>query len=260
MGCLAGFFRDGNPIVKPGGPTQPGDDKAPQSVADLLVGVQRRQNRSLGKAVSGEIGIQRLTGPDGVVRYVVQLPGTESWSLPGEKARDLSANLHTMAGGSTVYMRGIQQAMANAHIPPGAPVMLVGHSQGGMTAAALAADPAFRRSFNVTQVVTAGAPIARSVVPPSVQVFAMENRYDLVPQLDGDLNPDQPNLTTVTFDGQKGDIGENHSIRETYVPAAKDFPKDNPSYAAWLGTAQGFMDPNNKSTTSTYQITRGPDS
>jgi hypothetical protein len=203
---LAGFFRDGNPIVKPGGPAQRADATAPGSVRDLLLGVDRRQDRRHGKAVSGEIGIQRLTGADGVVRYVVQLPGTESWALkPGATARDVSANLHTMAGGSTVYMRGVGQAMAKAHIPPGAPVMLVGHSQGGMTAAALAADPEFRRSFNVTQVVTAGAPIARSVIPPGVQVFAMENRYDLVPRLDGDTNPDQPNLTTVTFDGQKGD-------------------------------------------------------
>jgi hypothetical protein len=258
---LAGFFRDGNPIVGPGGHTQPGDNKAPSSVADLFYGVDRRQRRGPDQAVSGEIGIQRLTGPDGVVRYVVQLPGTESWALiPGEKARDLSANLHTMAGASTVYMRGVEQAMTKAHIPPGAPVMLAGHSQGGMTAAALAADPAFRHSYNVTQVVTAGAPIARSHIPPGVQALALENRYDIVPQLDGAANPDQPNVTTVTFDAQKGTVGDNHNLLRTYAPAAKDLPKDNPSYAAWLHTAQGFLDPNNQSTTTTYQITRGPGS
>jgi hypothetical protein len=257
---LAGFFRDGKPVVGPGGPAQPGDDKPPKSVADLFRGVQRRQNRGAGAAVSGEIGVQRLVGADGVIRYVVQLPGTESWEMPGPKARDLSTNLHAMAGGSTVYMRGVEQAMAKAHIPSGAPIMLTGHSQGGMTAAALALDPAFRRTYNVTQVVTAGAPIARSVIPTGVQALAMENRYDLVPQLEGASNADRPNVTTMTFDVQKGTVGRNHDLRETYTRAAVNLPTSDPSYAAWLRTAQGFLDPTSQSSTKTYQITRGPGS
>lgn len=189
-------------MVGPGGVQQTGDDAAPGSVAGLFDGVDRRQYRR-GGAVSGEIGVQRLVGPEGTVRYVVQLPGTESWALTsGATARDLATNLHTMAGGSTVYMRGIEAAMAQADIPPGAPVMLVGHSQGGMTAAALAADPAFRQRFNVTEVVTAGAPIARFDVPDGVHVLAVENSHDLVPQLDGAANPDRVNVTTMTFSAE----------------------------------------------------------
>jgi hypothetical protein len=255
---LAGFFRDGDPVVQPGGPAQAGDGSAPSSVADLFKGVDQRQNRDLG-AVSGEIGVQRLVAPEGTVRYVVQLPGTESWQLtPGTTARDLATNLHTMAGGSTVYMRGIEAAMVQAHIPAGAPVMLVGHSQGGMTAAALAADPVFRSRFNVTEVVTAGAPIARFDVPPGVQVLAVENRNDLVPQLDGADNPDRANVTTMTFSADKGSVGENHSLGDTYQPAAASLPAGDPSYAAWRATAQGFLDPGNQASTATYAITRGP--
>ena len=52
---LAGFFRDGNPVVGHGGDPQPGDDTGPSSVSDLFKGVDRRQSRDLG-AVSGEIG------------------------------------------------------------------------------------------------------------------------------------------------------------------------------------------------------------
>jgi hypothetical protein len=255
---LAGFFRDGSPVVGPGGPPQVNDDIAPGSVGDLFRGVDRRQNR-LGGAVSGEIGVQRLVGPEGTVRYVVQLPGTESWALtPGSTARDLATNLHTMAGGSTVYMRGIEAAMADAHIPSGAPVMLVGHSQGGMTAAALAADPAFRHQFNVTQVVTAGAPIARFDVPSQVQVLAVENSHDLIPQLDGSANPDRANVTTLTFSADKGTVGANHSLGATYQQAAATLPVDDPSYAAWRESAQGFLDPGNHASTATYAITRGP--
>ena len=258
---LAGFFRDGDPVVdqvhRDLVDVQPGDKVSPTSVSDLFLGVDRRQDPDLG-AVSGEIGVQRLVGPDGVVRFVVQLPGTESWALtPGSTARDLSTNLHTMAGGSTVYMRGIEEAMAQARIPAGAPVMLVGHSQGGMTAAALAADPAFRSRFNVTQVVTAGAPIARFDVPAGVQVLAVENRNDLVPSLDGADNPDRANVTTMTFGANKGSVGKNHSLGETYVPAAAGLPAGDPSYAAWLESAKGFLDPANQtSATDTYAITR----
>lgn len=253
---LGGLFRDGQPAVGPGGSQQIGDDVAPRSVTDLLAGVSLRQNR-LGGAVSGEIGVQRLEGSGGVVRYVVQLPGTESWAVtPGPVARDLATNVHTMAGGHTVYMRGIEEAMARADIPEGAPVMLVGHSQGGMTAAALAADPGFRERFNVTQVVTAGAPVARFDVPGSVQVLAVENRHDLVPQLDGAPNKDRPNVTTLTFSADRGSLGANHSLLDTYQVATADLPSDDPSYAAWRESSDGFLDPGSRSTTSTYAITR----
>jgi hypothetical protein len=255
---LAGFFQDGEPVVGPGGLQQVGDDKAPASVRDLFIGVDNRQTRD-GGAVSGEIGVQRLEAPDGTVRYVVQLPGTESWELtPGSTDRDLSTNLHTMAGDSTVYMRGIEEAMTRAGIPPGAPVMLVGHSLGGMTAASLAADPAFRQHFNVTEVVAAGAPIARFDVPSGVQVLAVENRNDLIPTLDGAANQDRPNVTTMTFSDNKGNVGDNHSLGSTYAPAAATLPTDDPSYKQWLATAQGFLAPDNQATTTTYQITRAP--
>jgi len=169
---LAGFFRDGNPVVDDGGDQQPGDNTSPTSVRDLFKGVDRRQDRRENRAVSGEIGVQRLAGPDGIERFVVQLPGTESWALtPDSTDRDLSTNLHTMAGDSTVYMRGIEAAMAQAGVPPGAPVMLVGHSLGGMTAAALAADPAFRQRFNVTQVVTPARRSAASRYPPACRCW-----------------------------------------------------------------------------------------
>jgi len=259
---LAGFFRDGDPVVGPGGHQQAGDNTAPSSVRDLFNGVDRRQRRRDLGAVSGEIGVQRLAGPDGIERFVVQLPGTESWALtPGSTDRDLSTNLHTMAGDTTVYMRGIEAAMVQAGVPPDAPVMLVGHSLGGMTAAALAADPAFRQRFNVTQVVTAGAPIGRFEVPSGVQVLALENHNDLVPALDGADNPDRANVTTLTFGANKGDVGKNHSLSDAYAVAAADLPAGDPSYAAWLESARGFLNPANQtSTTGTYAITREPGS
>jgi PGAP1-like protein len=247
VGDLALFFPDGRPVLHPGGRWQLGDVLAPHSVRDLLEGVDRRQTRGEGEgpALPGEIGIVKLVAPDGTVRWVVQLPGTESWDpRPGSTARDLSTNLHTMAGDSTVYIRGIQLAMDAAGVGRGDAVMLVGHSQGGMTAAALAADPAVRERFHITHVVTAGSPVARTDVPPSVQVLALENRYDLVPRLDGRSNEAPANITTVTFDDQHGSAGANHAL-SNYAALADSLPRDDPSVRAWHDSAAGFLDERN---------------
>ena len=90
------------------------------------------------------------------------------------------------------------------------PVLLTGHSQGGMQAAALAADPDF--DYHVTDVVTAGAPVATSGIPDHVNVLSLENTGDVVPLLDGEDNPAHANHTTVKADVHTGDIGANHDI------------------------------------------------
>jgi hypothetical protein len=58
--------------------------------------------------------------------------------------------------------------------------------------------------------------------------------------------------------------GRNHGRqpqpRRDLCPAVKDLPTNNRSYAAWARTAEGFLDPNNQSSTTTFQITRGPSS
>lgn len=242
VGNVGLFFRDGDPAIGPAGPELDQDRRPPHSVRDLLEGVQRRQDRPDpknpdGKAVPGEIGIKQLITADGRSRYIVELPGTEVWPLTaGPNARDTATNVHTMAGHDTVYMRGIEAALKQAGVPAGADLMLVGHSQGGMTAAALAADPSFRAQYRVTHVLTAGAPIARDQIPPQVQVLALENRNDLVPRLDGAPNPDRPNITTVVIDHNQHDVGRNHSL-VNYARDADQIPTTNPSVAAWLGSA-----------------------
>jgi pimeloyl-ACP methyl ester carboxylesterase len=95
-------------------------------------------------------------------------------------------------------MAGVVQAMRALGVRKGEPVLLVGHSQGGLIAAALAADPAVRREFTVSHVLTSGAPVASIPVPAEVQVLSIEHSDDLVPRLDGSPNHDRPNWITVT--------------------------------------------------------------
>src|SRR5439155_1315285 len=78
------------------------------------------------------------------------------------------------------------------------PVLLVGHSLGGMEAAALATR---HTGFAITDVVTAGSPTAQvGGFPDGVRVLSLEHRGDVVPLLDGADNPDTVEQTTVSFD------------------------------------------------------------
>lgn len=158
---------------------------APRSLADLLA-ANDEARRPLagvpGEAVrdgvaSGRVRIQTVRGEDGVESFIVHAPPTggaplwdaDSWGAQGNSA-GWDSNLRTMAGQESAAMADIRAAMAAAQVPSGARVMFVGHSQGGLTAAHLAADPAFNRtdgapgSYDVTHSFSVGSPVG-TVVP-----------------------------------------------------------------------------------------------
>jgi hypothetical protein len=144
------------------------------------------------------VHVERLVTPDGV-RWVVTLPGTADWSpLAGRTPFDLTGDVRLMAGRDSAGRAGVVAALRAVGVRPGEPVMLAGHSQGGMVAAALAADPRVRREFTITHVVTAGAPIGLVPVPRDVRVLSLEHTEDLVPRLDGRDNPGRAGWVTVT--------------------------------------------------------------
>jgi pimeloyl-ACP methyl ester carboxylesterase len=224
---------------------------APEGVGDLLSALEHRDGLSRGDA-QGEIDVRRLTriGPDGDqhTSWVVDLPGTKDWQLdPRERVHlnDLATNLETMSGDHCARIDGLTRALELAGVGRDEPVMLVGHSQGGLVALRAAEQYAVDGAFHVTHVVTAGSPIARMDVPDSVSVLALENRYDVVPQLDGRPSPDQHNRITVTIDAQTHDVGANHALSTSYVPGARDLDDDtgNQSLNDWRDSAQAFLAP-----------------
>ncbi len=251
-GELAGLFDDSEPVVTPGS-VDPRSLTAPGSVEDLL------RNLSLtNRGADGEIDIQQIgVGDD--ARYVINLPGTDSWGDDAGDVRDLQSNLQLVSGQDPAYTEGIMQAMRDAGIPPGAPVLLAGHSQGGMAAVHLAADPDFQERYDVRHVVTAGSPTAQvGQLPAGTQVLSLENSGDLVPLTDGEDNPDQPNRTTVVFDGRKGSLGENHSMT-TYIDGGTLVDaSDDPSIRAALEAMRddGFLGGAGASSTQGFTITR----
>lgn len=156
---------------------------APQDLADLIA--QNNELRTGGGVESGQIGVQKVQPAGGREPvYIVQIPPTEGADITDPKAwgeqgnsRDWASNLRLVAGQHPAAMDDVEAAMRAAGVPSGANVMLVGHSQGGIIAAHLAADPRFNNpcggagSYNVTNTFSFGSPV-QTVVPaqPSTHV------------------------------------------------------------------------------------------
>ncbi|GAA2720866.1 hypothetical protein [Cellulomonas aerilata] len=172
----------------------------PRDAADVLAGVGALYPRGGGAA--GTVGVDRLDHRDGTRSWVVTIPGTQqatSWGTSGNPM-DMLTNVRLMASaaddGTELVARALDQAGARPHEP----VLLAGHSQGGMVAAALAGSAAFTARHPVAAVLTAGSPVATHTVPAGTPALHLEHRQDLVPALDGWRNPDQPHRTTAVRD------------------------------------------------------------
>jgi len=183
--------------------------------------------------------------------YIVQIPGTQEWSPQrGDNPFDLTSDLTLQAGRRAVLEDGVVAAMEAARIPADAPVMLTGHSLGGIVAASIAADAAYRKRFTITSVVTAGSPIAHVTMPADVAVLSLEEKQDLVPRLDGAANPDQPNWVTVTRDvaqgpvtGDEVDPVDAHSLANYEQTAHLVDDNDAPALEAWRAQTRAFVGP-----------------
>jgi pimeloyl-ACP methyl ester carboxylesterase len=137
--------------------------------------------------------------------------------------------------------------------------MVVGHSLGGMEAAALAAH---HHGYHVTDVVTAGAPTAQlSGFPAGSNVLSLEQQGDIVPQLDGAPNPDSVQQTTVTFDAHPGGgVTAHHSYGAYEQGAGLVDGSTDPSVEAAVRSLHdhGYLGTGGTVTSQVFQITRVP--
>lgn len=224
-GLLAALYGDDGeahvvrtPYSVPGGTTQPA------SVTELVSHLEDVAHLSPDpdSPLNGTIEVQTIGAGSDDVRHIVYLPGTDDMTtLPWTKdddVRDMLTNLLLVAGHDNAYQDGILDAMAQAGIGPDDPVLLVGHSQGGMEAAAILSQGS---DFNVTDVVTAGSPTAQvDGFPDGSHVLSLEHQGDVVPLLDGADNPDSVGQTTVTFDDHGTGLLDNHEYSHYVAGAA----------------------------------------
>ncbi|MEG3616333.1 hypothetical protein [Isoptericola haloaureus] len=139
----------------------------------------------------GTIAVERVTHADGSTSWTVLIPGTQALLSP-RNPFDVDTDLDLVARRTADVADGVVRALAAAGAGQGEPVVLVGHSLGGIAAVSLAASPAFRRRHPVGGVVTAGAPTATFRTPPGVPVLHLENTEELVSPLDGRSSTENP--------------------------------------------------------------------
>lgn len=114
--------------------------------------------------------------------YVVYLGGTIDAGVdPNGEPWDMTSNITAIAQLDSGSYNAAVLAMREAGITAQDNVILVGHSQGGLVAAQLAASGDYR----VSDVVTVGAPLHQVELPAEVNLVAVEHAEDVIPSLSG---------------------------------------------------------------------------
>jgi pimeloyl-ACP methyl ester carboxylesterase len=148
----------------------------PTGVDDLAAGIP--------KAVAGQpqVRIEKY-GTTEHPSWAVYVGGTADWNaVATDEPWDLTANVTAVAGQNAGSFRAVMQSMRAAGIGPDEPVVITGHSQGGLVATQVAAAGV----FSVRAVATFGAPESRVPVPTGVATLTVEHTDDVVTALGGE--------------------------------------------------------------------------
>ena len=153
-----------------------------------------------GGLPTGTIGVERVEHLDGTVSWTVLIPGTQKFA-PGDHAFDGLTDLDLMAHRYAQVNQQVIAALQQVGAKQDEPVVLIGHSLGGIAAMSLAGSVIFTSQFQVGGVITAGSPTATFTPPPGVPVLHLENDEEVVSNLDGQSgngNPRTEDRVTIT--------------------------------------------------------------
>ncbi|WP_156155850.1 hypothetical protein [Demequina phytophila] len=237
---------------------EPVEARAPDSLAQVMGRLAWLQAEG-----DGTVAIETVRGLAGT-RHLVYVPGTEDWWVSSGNPADMQSNLTSVLGAWSDAARAVTDAIAAHGIPPEEPVLLAGHSQGGMVAAVVAAALADR--FRDVRVVTAGSPTGRIALPTAVPALHLENTRDLVPGLDGRANPDRANRVTVSHDRRRSarpdapdgsrTVAQAHGI-DGYAATARLVDEGvSDSTRAWMAGAAPLL-AGGRSTVTAYRPVTG---
>ncbi|WP_146215753.1 hypothetical protein [Cryobacterium arcticum] len=141
-------------------------------------------------ADGGQVRIERY-GDAGHPTWLVYIGGTVEWSPTGStEPWDMASNVAAVADQDAGSYRAVLQALEQAGVRPGDPVLPVAHSQGGVIANELVA----RGAITAVGVVTFGAPETTLTLPENVPAIAVEHSDDLIPALGGHPGSDDTHL------------------------------------------------------------------
>jgi hypothetical protein len=129
-----------------------------------------------------QIRIERYEGDDGESKWMVYFAGTiDPGVVPAGEPWDDTSNVRAMAGGNAGSVRAALEAMQLAGIQAGDEVVLAGYSQGGIVASAVAQTG----RYDVSTVVSYGAPVGGHPVPEGTSAVSIEHVDDIIPALGG---------------------------------------------------------------------------
>ncbi|MFN3865673.1 MAG: hypothetical protein ACK4MD_03050 [Demequina sp.] len=216
----------------------------PSGVTELIEGIGQVR---IGE--HGAVAIDTVVQPDGTRAHIVRIPGTHDFSLTNASPFDNRTNLVAVNGGDTDTAALVRDALTAAGVLPHEPVMLVGHSQGGIVAATIAAD--VDHDFNVTHVVAAGSPADRIECREGVQYLLLSSEQEVVHQLDGRGTADQPHVTTVVADLRAASdpavataglgVLPSHAVTSYVAVAQAADASSHASMRAWKASAAAFL-------------------
>ncbi|HLS13651.1 MAG TPA: hypothetical protein VK095_03985 [Beutenbergiaceae bacterium] len=243
------LLRVGNKVL-----AQPGKEVLDPGPTTSIEGIVTNVGRLYPNqgAEPGSIRVDRLVGEDGSVSWQVYVPGTQSAYAPwgGDVPNDWAANLQMFNGEDSAASAAVVAAMRAAGVRPGEPVMVAGHSQGGLVAAALAADEQVRDEFTIASMVTIGSPVGHFEVPEDVAALHLEHTDDLVAGLDDQPNPIAPNRTTIERDVTEhmdeagfGSVVTAHDIPAYIETGALADASTDPEVLEWLAVNAQILDP-----------------
>lgn len=169
----------------------------PQSVGDLAARVPAPS------ADGPQIRVERY-GEGDDRRFIVYIGGTvELGPVAGEQPFDNTSNVHGVADDAGIGAlrlsgadsgageRAVREALRDAGMRPGDPLLAVGYSGGGAIAAQLAADP----ELGAVGAVSLGGPVASAPTAPGVPLLAVEHEEDFVPATGGSGHPAAERVT-----------------------------------------------------------------
>jgi hypothetical protein len=203
---------------------------------------------------------------NGAKAYVVIVPGTQVHDQDGgTNPFDLGGIVDGMGNSSAQVNAAVLQSLRAAGAQPGADVVAVGYSQGGIHAMNLAADESFRKEYDMKYVLTAGSPISRITPPPEVSTLHLEHRTDWVPGSDGLANPDTRNQVTVTMTndlyvrgGEDAGLGPGHNLDGYEAAARLVGASSDPSLVNSTAVLGGVLGAGGLATATRFSLTKTP--
>ncbi len=194
---------------------------------------------------------------DGKPVYTINIPGTVSWSPTGwEHPIDITSNVVSMYGGQSTGMTYVEEAMKRAGVEPGADIVMMGHSQGGIIASALASKTAFTHRYNVRGLVTMNSPTANNNVKAGIPTLHLEHWKDPVSALDNTSMPvSRDRMQVVGTVDQSDGIGD-HDV-ETSRRLLRNAMSESPEVREMVDRIEEWLPSRDEVTESkTYDVNR----